>query len=512
MHLVRLDRIANNTHQRSLPRLHAPRTITYAMYNTAYGSQYVQFGCGMCAPATWLNFDAGPAFWLQSRLPFLTPLLVKQVFRLIPKTSSTATSSKASLCRPIRRSRLLLSRARTHDPRRVSRRHPQRLHLPSSRWHLSHRPALTSNSSSTSTPTIPPPLPARASCRTACSANPPSPARPAIPSHRRLRSSPSSLDVGLQRNRRTGLTDAGFTDIRRAQMGDSPDPRFKEVESNDRWKDCLGVDCKRALNHLHLQKILNQLLPIRRQHTLGMKLHAFNRQLAMPQRHNRLSIPRISPTARADTSNSSGNPSSATISEWYRVQVIADGKPLKIVFPSCSTSLVLPCISFCSAHHVPAKRRANRLMPQANPQNRHPPLRLRKMLNQLNRDPRILRRTRPRRDHNPLRPQRLHLSRRQLIIAPNHHLRTQLTHILHQVVSKRIVVVENKDHINLNSTLLLGPKARIALGICVSLFYGPVSHTFDSIDLSFDASSSWNVNPSDSCITKLLPLTYGAFA
>ena len=41
------------------------------------------------------------------------------------------------------------------------------------------------------------------------------------------------------------LTAAGFTSIRRAQMGDSPDPRFKEVESDYRWKDCLGVDCKR---------------------------------------------------------------------------------------------------------------------------------------------------------------------------------------------------------------------------------------------------------------------------
>src|SRR6516225_9222606 len=47
--------------------------------------QYVQFGCRMCAPQTWLNFDAGPAFWLQSRLPFLTPLLVKRGFPEYPK-------------------------------------------------------------------------------------------------------------------------------------------------------------------------------------------------------------------------------------------------------------------------------------------------------------------------------------------------------------------------------------------------------------------------------------------
>ena len=46
------------------------------------------------------------------------------------------------------------------------------------------------------------------------------------------------------------LAEAGFTDIRRAQMGDSPDPRFKEVESDYRWKDCLGVDCKRPPEQL----------------------------------------------------------------------------------------------------------------------------------------------------------------------------------------------------------------------------------------------------------------------
>src|SRR5258708_3432389 len=62
-----------------------PRAIAYAMYNTAMDHRYEQFGCGMCAPETWQNFDAGPAFWLQSRLPFLTPLLVKKGFPPYPK-------------------------------------------------------------------------------------------------------------------------------------------------------------------------------------------------------------------------------------------------------------------------------------------------------------------------------------------------------------------------------------------------------------------------------------------
>lgn len=36
---------------------------------------------------------------------------------------------------------------------------------------------------------------------------------------------------------------AGFKDIRRAQMGDSADPRFKQVEEASRWENCLGVEC-----------------------------------------------------------------------------------------------------------------------------------------------------------------------------------------------------------------------------------------------------------------------------
>ena len=47
--------------------------------------QYVQFGCGLCAPATWVNFDAGPAFWMEKNLPFLKPMLLKRGFPHYPK-------------------------------------------------------------------------------------------------------------------------------------------------------------------------------------------------------------------------------------------------------------------------------------------------------------------------------------------------------------------------------------------------------------------------------------------
>ncbi len=45
---------------------------------------YIQFGCGLCAPATWQNFDAGPAFWIEKNLPFLKETLVQRGFPSYP--------------------------------------------------------------------------------------------------------------------------------------------------------------------------------------------------------------------------------------------------------------------------------------------------------------------------------------------------------------------------------------------------------------------------------------------
>ncbi len=42
------------------------------------------------------------------------------------------------------------------------------------------------------------------------------------------------------------LQEAGFWDIRRAEYGDASEQRFKEVELEDRWACCLGIECRRA--------------------------------------------------------------------------------------------------------------------------------------------------------------------------------------------------------------------------------------------------------------------------
>jgi hypothetical protein len=41
------------------------------------------------------------------------------------------------------------------------------------------------------------------------------------------------------------LKGVGFVDVRRAYFNDSADPMFKLVESENRWANCLGVECRK---------------------------------------------------------------------------------------------------------------------------------------------------------------------------------------------------------------------------------------------------------------------------
>jgi hypothetical protein len=56
-----------------------------------------------------------------------------------------------------------------------------------------------------------------------------------------------------------------------------------------------------------------------------------------------------------------------------------------------------------------------------------------------------VRRARPRRDHDSLRSQSLNLAYRHLIIAANLDFGAQLADVLHQVVGKRIVIIEYEN-------------------------------------------------------------------
>jgi predicted SAM-dependent methyltransferase len=45
------------------------------------------------------------------------------------------------------------------------------------------------------------------------------------------------------------LREAGFTDVRRARLGDSRDAQFREIENPSRWEGCLGLECRKPAGH-----------------------------------------------------------------------------------------------------------------------------------------------------------------------------------------------------------------------------------------------------------------------
>jgi predicted SAM-dependent methyltransferase len=206
--------------------------------------QYVQFGCGMCAPESWLNFDAGPAFWLQSRFPFLTPLLVKRGFPEYPKNIRYGDVIKGLPISPQSTDAVYCSHVLEHmtlEEFRVAIRNVFNYLRPGGTFRLVLpdleqliRSYVDDPSSEASSRFMRQSYLGEASLA------------------RGLKAMPTAL-FGRSRHlwmwdykgMAEQLAEAGFTDIRRAQIGDSPDPHFSEVESEGRWTDCLGVECKR---------------------------------------------------------------------------------------------------------------------------------------------------------------------------------------------------------------------------------------------------------------------------
>lgn len=206
--------------------------------------QYVQFGCGMCAPETWQNFDAGPAFWLQSRFPFLTPLLVKRGFPDYPKNIRYGDVIKGLPVPPQSAEAVYCSHVLEHmtlEEFRIAIRNVFHYLRPGGTFRLvlPDLEQLIKSYVNDSSPEASSHFMRESYLGESSLA-------------RGLRAMPTAL---FGRSRHLWMWDykgiaeqlagAGFTDIRRAQLGDSPDARFQEVESEGRWTDCLGVNCKR---------------------------------------------------------------------------------------------------------------------------------------------------------------------------------------------------------------------------------------------------------------------------
>ena len=94
-------------------------------------------------------------------------------------------------------------------------------------------------------------------------------------------------------------------------------------------------------------------------------------------------------------------------------------------------------------HDLPAERLAERLMAQTHAEDRQF---VHEVADHRNAHARIGRRSRSRGDDDPARAEALDLLDRHLVVATHLRHRSQLSHILDQVVGERVVIVENEDH------------------------------------------------------------------
>ncbi len=205
---------------------------------------YVQFGCGLCAPDDWQNFDAGPAFWLQSKMPFVTPLLKKRGFPDYPKNIKYGDVIKGLPVPQQSAQAVYCSHVLEHmalDELRITLRNVFSYLRPGGTFRLV--------------------LPDLEQLIKAYLADPAPGAASGFMQDsylgeqsvtRNLRAIPTAL---FGRSRHLWMWDykgmaeeleaAGFTSIRRAQFGDAADPHFRNVEAEHRWTGCLGIECKR---------------------------------------------------------------------------------------------------------------------------------------------------------------------------------------------------------------------------------------------------------------------------
>ena len=205
---------------------------------------YMQFGCGTDAPTSWRNFDAGPAFLLEKRLPFLKNSLVRRGFPNYPDNIEYGDVIKGlpvsqGLFRGVYCSHVLehlsLEDCRTTLRNVLTYLHSGgifRLVVPDLE-HLA-RTYLTDDTTD-----------AAGTFMVEAHLGEPNSPRGLRHLSRALFGRSQHLWMWDYRSMSRELDQAGFTDIRRAEYGDSEDSHFLSVEQPGRWKDCLGIECRR---------------------------------------------------------------------------------------------------------------------------------------------------------------------------------------------------------------------------------------------------------------------------
>ena len=204
---------------------------------------YLQYGCGQSAPQGWRNFDASPTLRFE-RIPVIGKLYTKNATRF-PENAEygdivTGLPVEAASCDVVYCSHVLEHLALADF--RIALRNTLSLLRPGGTFRL-----------------VVPDLEFLADQYLQCPLN-----RAAhnfmsesyLGHERRMRGIAGFLTSLLGNSQHLWMWDykamqmelleSGFVDVRRAFFGDSENERFSEVESKDRWENCLGVECRRA--------------------------------------------------------------------------------------------------------------------------------------------------------------------------------------------------------------------------------------------------------------------------
>jgi hypothetical protein len=206
--------------------------------------EYIQFGCGLCAPPTWRNFDAGPAFWLQKHLPFLKSALVRRGFPDYPSNIEygdviaglpvTEGTAQAVYCSHVLE-HLALNEFRATLQHVFSYLKPGgvfRLVVPDLEFYT--RRYVNSDRADASITFMRETLLGETQKD-----------RGLGDKARSLFGRSQHLMMWDYKGMAAELAQAGFIRIRRASFKDAEDPRFGVVEDPGRWENCLGVECYR---------------------------------------------------------------------------------------------------------------------------------------------------------------------------------------------------------------------------------------------------------------------------
>lgn len=204
---------------------------------------YVQYGCGLSAPATWRNFDASPTLRLQ-RVPLIGRFVRGGSFPDFPPGVEYGDVVRglpvaAASCRAVYCSHVLEHLAL--EDLRTALRHTRAYLEPGGvfRFVLPDLEFLArAYLESADADAAPRFMEATHLGRTHRPRGIAAIAREWLGSaaHRWMWDA-KSLAAELDR--------AGFRDARRARFGDAADRRFDDVEDPGRWENCLGMECRR---------------------------------------------------------------------------------------------------------------------------------------------------------------------------------------------------------------------------------------------------------------------------